>query len=144
MMNVANKVMAAWYQMLNGNISVPVYRVDAPPEERGNYVLLRVESETESSNNHQHVTKPVLITEVVTRDHVRIDDSVAADIDGEISGLLYGPGGPSDIQLPQQDDIQFSEVRRSNATYIQEDDGRYRYYTIATRNVHRVVQLINA
>src|SRR5690606_4710489 len=131
MRNVTGKLMTAWYELLNGTISVPVYRVDAPPD-IDNYVLLRVESETDQSNNSRFVTDPVIITEVVTRFQARIDDGLAIQIDDEISQALTTV--PGKHNLPVQDNIQIVDVRRSNATYINEDDGTHRYQRLITRN----------
>ncbi len=138
MRNIKNKLMNAWYQMLNGQISVPVYRVDAPPDYEGHYVLLRYESSTYDNNNRDFVDLPVIITEVVTKFPTRIDDGLSADIDDEIAQLLMPSIGHSG--LPPQEGIHIVDVRRLNATEIQEDDGTFRYLTLATRNVHRVVQ----
>lgn len=137
--NITNKVMNAWVALLDGVISVPVYRVDAPNDESGNYVLLRVESETGKFNNATHVTQPVIITEVITKFETIIDDTVAAEIDDEIAQLLY-QGSPGAHNLPQQAGIQIVEVKRQNATYFGEDDGTYKYHRLATRNVCRVLQ----
>lgn len=141
MRNVTGLLMNSWFELLNGNISVPVYRVDAPPTEDGNYVLLRVESDTDSSNNQNFVTNPVIITEVVTRFAARIDDAMAGDIDNEIGILVKSRS--STHNLPAQTDIQIVDIRRLNATYINEDDGTNRYHRLITRNLHRVVQLVN-
>jgi hypothetical protein len=108
MINVTNKVMKAWYELLHGNLSVPVYRVDAPISEEGNYVLLRVESESDKTNNSKFVTSPVVITEVVTKFSAAIDDGVAAEIDSEIAELLFPVVGQHG--LPAQDDIQITDV----------------------------------
>ena len=139
MINVTNRVLKAWYELLNGNLSVPVYRVDAPATEEGNYVLLRVESNSDTPNNHKFISRPVVITEVVTKFSVMIDDSLAGDIDEEIGGLLYS--SPSVHNLPAQDDIQIIHVQRQDATYLPEDDGTFRYHRLITRNIHRVEQL---
>ena len=139
-MNITGKIMTAWYELLAGNISVPVYRVDAPPEETGHYVLLRVESETDNSNNSSFVTNPVIITEVVTKFSVRINDAIAGEIDNEIAVLLQTTSAIHN--LPVQDDIEITDVRRANATYLSEDDGTFRYHRLITRNIHRVLQLV--
>lgn len=141
MRNVTNLIMKAWYELLSGNISVPVYTDDAAPTEEGHYVLLRIESDGDNSNNQNFVTNPVLITEVVTRFSTRIDYWKAGEIDSEI-GVLLKPTSATHA-LPVQEDIQIVDVRRSNATYINEDDGTFRYKTLVTRNLHRVVQLVN-
>ena len=132
--------MNAWFALLDGNISVPVYRVDAPATETGNYVLLRVESFTDSSNNSKFVTEQVIITDVVTKFATMINDSKADEIDEEISGLLY-PSSPGHHALPSQADIQIVSVIRRDATVLNEDDGTYRYNRLITRNIHRVEQL---
>lgn len=141
MRNTAGLVMNSWYELLNGNISVPVYRMDAPPEQDGHYVLIRVESDGERSNNQAFVTNPVIITEVVTKFRARIDDGLAIEIDSEIGVLLKTNAATHN--LPSQDDIEIVQVRRLNATYINEDDGTHRYHRLITRNLHRVVQLVN-
>ena len=141
MKNVNGQILKAWYQLLNGNISVPVYRTDAPSNETGNYVLLRVESDLERSNNHSFVTAPVIITEVVAKFSASIDDGIAIEIDNEIGMALKSRTGTHN--LPSQDNVEIVDVRRSNATYINEDDGTYRYHRLITRNLHRVVQLVN-
>jgi hypothetical protein len=141
MRNVTGLLMASWYELLNGNISVPVYRVDAPPTEEGNYLLLRVESDSDRSNNQEFVTNPVIITEVVTKFSVRIDDGLAGEIDNEVGVLVKSRSATHN--LPAQTDIQIVDIRRLNATYINEDDGTFRYHRLITRNVHRVVQLVN-
>lgn len=135
--------MNAWQALLEGNISVPVYRVDAPTEQTGDYVLIRVESQTDQSNNARFVSNVVLVTDVVTRNKSRINDSRAGSIDDEIAQLLLSAPGLG--LLPQQTGIQVVDVRRADATYIGEDDGVFRYYRIVTRNLHRVVQhLVNS
>lgn len=138
MKNVIGKLLAAWFELLNGNISVPVYRTDAPPTEEGNFVLLRAESDTDVSNNQNFVTTLVIITEVITKFNARIDDGLAVSIDDEI-GQLVKPTSATHA-LPAQAGIQIVDVRRSNSTVLPEDDGTFRYNRIITRNVHRVLQ----
>jgi hypothetical protein len=140
MINVTNKILKAWHELLNGNLSVPVYRLDAPISEDGNYVLLRVESDTDVPNNHKWVSTPVIISEVVTRFATITDDSMAGDIDSEIAELLYD--SPSQHNLPSQDGVQIVSVKRRDQTYLPEDDGSNRYLRLIVRNVHRVEQII--
>jgi len=138
MINVSTRILKAWFELLNSNLSVPVYRYDAPRTENGNYVLLRMESDTDTPNNHKFSNNPVVITEVVTRFETMIDDAVAGNIDSEIAGLLYT--SPSVHNLPAQSDIQIVYVQRRDATYLPEDDGENRYFRLITRNIHKVVQ----
>ena len=142
MINVTNRVLKAWFELLDGNLSVPVYRTDAPASEDGNYVLLRVESDSDTPYNSKAVSNPVIITEVVTKFNTMIDDSIAGEIDEEIAELLY-PVDVAHHALPVQNDIQISYVQRRDSTYISEDDGTNRYHRLVVRNIHRVEQLIN-
>lgn len=133
MRNVAGYILNNWFDKLNGNISVPVYRTNVPAEERGNYVLLRMESDTYRGNNHSFVTRPVLIYEVVTRFQMAIDDGLANEIDDEVVQIMFTKPGASSIQ-------QITEMRRESATYIDEDDGDEKYYRLAVRVSHRFSQ----
>jgi hypothetical protein len=142
MINVGNRVRKAWYELLNGNTSVPVYGGDVPITETGNHILLRIESDSDTPNNQKFISNPVIITEVVTRFSTMIDDSIAGEIDEEIGELLF-PTTVAQHALPAQADIHITSVQRRDATYLQEDDGTYRYYRLITRNVHRVEQLVN-
>lgn len=139
MISVLNSLLNSWYQLLNGNVNVPVYRVDAPASAT-DYVIIRVESESDASNNSRDVTNPVIITEVVTRfdPSELINDSAAHDIDGMIAGLLFPTVGKHNLQA--QSGIQITSVRRTDATILSEDDGSYRYYRVITRNLHRILQ----
>lgn len=145
MINVSNKILKAWFELLNGNVivnsvTIPIYRTDAPATEEGNYIIIRVESETDNSNNQKFVTNPIIITEIVTKFRTIIDDGLSAEIDSEIGNLLF-PTVPGVHALPQQDDIEISQVIRQSSTYLPEDDGTFRYHRLITRNYHRVVQL---
>lgn len=137
--NNTNKVLTAFYELLNGVISKPVYRTDAPATQEGDYVLLRAESETDATNNNRHVSNIVIITEVVTKHATMIDDSIAPGIDDEIAELMFTNPGVNN--LPAQTGIQITSITRENATYINEDDGTSRFHRLITRNVCRVAQL---
>lgn len=142
MINPGHLILKSWFELLDGEISVPVYRTDAPPEEKGNYVLLRLESSTDRRNNNANVTMPVLITEVVTKYDTMINDSDVFLIDSEIGMLLSSD--PATHNLPVQAGIQIVDVVRQNETVIPEDDGTHRYNRLITRNIHRVLQQAEA
>jgi len=142
MINPGNKILKSWYELLNNNLSVPVYRYSAPADEDGNYVLLRMESSTIIPNNHQFGHQQVLITEIVTKNNGGglIDDSLAGNIDTEIGDLLYS--STFQHNMPMQDDIQIISVTRQNQTYLPEDDGVNQILRLITRNVHLTKQLL--
>lgn len=138
MINPGHKILTAWFELLNGNLSVPVYRTDAPVNAPDKYVILRMESGTDRRNNQANVTNPVLITEVVTKYDVMINDADIFEIDTEIGLLLSST--PATHNLPIQPGIQITSVIRQNETILPEDDGSRRINTLITRNIHRVVQ----
>lgn len=129
----------AWYQLLNGNISLPVYRTDAPPDAT-DYVLLRAESSSDRSNNTRFGNQVVIITEVITRfgSAELINESAAHQVNSEI-GVLVLPT-PAKHNLPPMGGIQVVSIKRQDKQAIPEDDGAYRYYRVITRNIHRVTQ----
>jgi hypothetical protein len=142
MINPGAKILKAWFDLLDGSLSVPVYRTDAPYTETGNYVLLRLESSTELSNKHHFITRPVIITEVVTKFDSMIDDSIAIEIDSEISSLLKTTVGRHN--LPDQDGIEINGVSRVNQTILPEDNGSSpKINRLITRNVHIVSELVD-
>lgn len=141
--NTTYKVRKAWFELLNNNVSVPVFGADVPAGYSGNYIQLRIESNTDTPNNHKFYDNVVIITEAVAQFDTMIDDSIAPGIDGEIDELLF-PTDPGKHALPAQDDIQIVSVQRRDATYLQEDDGAIpRIHRVITRNVHRVGQLVD-
>lgn len=139
MVNVGNKLMNAWYSLLDGNVNVPVYRVDVPPDVT-DYVIIRPESNTDRSNNTRFGTSEVIITEVCIRfDSAElIDETAAHDIDTLIGSLVLPT--PSNHALPVQSGIQVVSIKRQDQQTIPEDDGVNRYYRVITRNIHRVTQ----
>lgn len=140
--NLTYPVRKAWYELLNGNLSVDVFATDAPASHSGHYVLLRTESDTNTPNNHKFYNNVVIITEVITQFDTMIDDSIAPGIDSEIDSLLF-PTTPGHHALPAQDDVQIISVERRDATYLPEDNGATpRIHRLITRNVHRVGQLV--
>lgn len=137
MINPGALILKAWHELLNGNISVPVYRTDAPASENGNYVLLRIESSTQGRTNQSNIHRPVVISEVVTKYDTMINDSDVFEIDTEIGELLSSD--PAKHNLPAQGGIQIVDVFRQNGTVIPEDDGTHRYNRLIVRNIHRVL-----
>lgn len=141
MINVTNKLLKAWYELLSGNISVPVYMIDAPASEEGDYVLVRPESGTKIPNAHAYRSQPVIIVEIVTRNKTMIDYTTAGDIDTGIGQLVYDD--PATHNLPAQDDIQISRCEKGDQTYLPEDDGTNKHNRIITRWLHVVEELVN-
>jgi hypothetical protein len=145
MLNVFNKLMDLWFEMLDGNLSIdgtniPVYRVDVPTDAPDMFVVLRRESLTNNSNNSSFVTNPVIISEVEVRSGsaALIRDEISVRIDTQIGQLLQPT--PSTHGLGSDSSIQIVTVSRRDQNFIAEDDGSYRIDRIVTRNYHRIKQ----
>lgn len=139
MIAVDDKVMNSWYSLLNGVISVPVYVEGSVPEsEGGNYVELRVESESEDDTKHSFRSDLVIITDIVTRFELAPNRSVASGIDNEIKTLIKSTSGINN--LATQSGIQILNVIPSDSNFIQEYDSGTIYYRKIVRYTHRIIQ----
>jgi len=139
MIAVDDKVMNSWQELLDGVISVPVFIEDSVPEEySGNYVELRVESETEDDTKHSFRSDLVIITDIVTRFSVSPNRSVASGIDNEIKALIKSVPGLNN--LVAQSGIQILHVVPSDASFLQEYSTGVIYYRKIVRYTHRIIQ----
>lgn len=134
MKNAAKALRQAYYDALNGNIDVNVYKEDVPSSEVSNHVIIRVESETDESNNQQFVTLPVVIIEIVTIFGSSIDPDKVEDIDNTIRGIL-----PAHFSFTMTD-FQHAGGTPQSSTYISEDDGVNKYFRKITRYTNRVIE----
>lgn len=146
MRNVTNLLLQSWYMMLSTApdlAGIPVYRLDvsngADPDV---YILLRAESGTWEVNNNRFVTSEVIITEIVAKFDIAIDDGKVVEIDDIIARTLF-PAPTVSHALPPAAGIKVTDIRRLNQTYLPEDDGAIpRIHRLITRNQHRVFQTI--
>lgn len=136
MTSVASELMAAWFQLLDGNISVPVYRGDVFSNENS-YVLLRYESESNAKNKTSFASNNVVVVEVVVKSNGYINDSTAYEIDGEIKELVYDDPRTHNIVTPS---YQVVTVNFGGTTPLYEDDGNIRLHRLITRFEHRIKQ----
>jgi len=126
MRNVTKKLVNSYWELLNGSLSVPVYIESVPESETGNYVLLRVEGETNVDENAKTWIKEiVVILDIVTVFDNMIDTSVVDDI---LAATPY-----SGHNLAAQTGMQINRVTDETSEYLQEDDGTYKYYRKITR-----------
>ncbi len=138
MINVTTPLMESWYELLHGNISVNVYRTNAPVTEKGNYVVLRKESESEVPLGSRIWTKPIIVVEIVTRFPNSNRDDVSGEIDNEIS-LLWS-GAILNNNLPVKVGIQISNVYKQGVTFLDEFTGSEYIYRHITRYRHDITQ----
>src|SRR5688572_32824835 len=139
MIAVDDKLMNSWQELLDGVISVPVFIEGSVPEEyNGNYVELRVESETEDDTKHSFRSDLVIITDIVTRFHVSPNRSVASAIDSEIKNLVRPSPGINGLLKPAG--VQILHVIASDAAFFPEYSTGVIYYRKIVRYTHKIVQ----
>lgn len=118
---------------------LPVYQVSVDDKQTGNYILLRMESETDLSDKNKFVTSPVIIIDIVTRHEGAIDASVVEGYDNEVRQAIW----PTRRTTGLADWIgaQVTMVNFEGANYIDSFDGaRYEHRKI-TRLSNRLNQL---
>ena len=141
--NVMNPLVESWFSLLDGNltynsIDVNVYMEDPDNDEENHHVLIRAESETDDSNKHSFITRPVIVIDIITYHPVSINRAVVDNIDDQIRGLVF-PTRKHD--LPPLQDLQITNVIPEGGSYLTEDDGTKRIYRKTTRYTHRITQI---
>lgn len=143
MINTMAKLMNAWYDLLDGNLTynnqaVDVYKEDTEEETSLHYVLLRAESETDDSNKRSFANESVVVVDIVTTFSGRVDRSVAENIDGQIGALILTD--PRTSGLSAQSGMQILNVTLENTAYLTEEDETNKYYRKISRFSHRILQ----
>lgn len=143
MINVTNLLIESWCELLNNQVivntqTIPVYRTSAPIDEKGNYIVVRKESETEIPLGSRVWTKPIIITDVVTAFPNTHRDDVATEIDSKISELWSG--AILNNNLPVKAGIQISNVYKQTVNYVNEFTKSGYIYRVITRYKHDILQ----
>lgn len=139
MIAVDDKLMDSWMALLDGNISVNVYKEGSVPEdENRNYVELRMESEFADDTKQSFRSDVVLITDIVTFFDIAIDRSVVSAIDNEIKSLVKP--SPGQYGLTQQSGMQIQNAYATTAAYREEFDEGKKIYRKIVRWKHRINQ----
>lgn len=146
MKNYVGDLIKAYYQCLNGNITyggqdVNVYNVAVDSTDRFHYVLIRPESESDSSNKHSFVTNPVVVIDIMTVHDGGIDASVVEDIDDQIRQLIFTARNTVGIVITA--DFQLLNVIARNSNYLDGFDGTRHEFRKITRFENRVNQFQN-
>lgn len=132
--NVSKIIRQAYYDALNGNISVSVYKEDVAIDEKGHHVIIRIESETDGSHKAGFVTNPVVITDVVGVFGSSVDPDEVDDIDSEIRAILKGDVNATLVSSG----VLISNMTPKTSESFSEDDGSKKYYRKITRWVQRI------
>ena len=145
MKNPGHQLKTAWHTKLSGNITisgnqVKVFREDADAAPGNYYVVLRMESSTNESTADAHLTRPVMITHIVTRfsGATGIKDDICESIDDQIKVLVIPTANNDGLTDPTG--FQILNVSPQSESYLTEDDGQYKYYQKIIRWEHQIVQ----
>lgn len=132
-------LMDSWQELIDGVISVPVFKEGSVPEEiEENYVELRAESENEDDTKHSFDSDNIVITDIVTMFNVSVDRSVCESIDNEIKTRVR-PTTQSH-GLMDQSGIQILAVYPETTNYVEEYDSGKKYYRKIVRYRCRIIQ----
>jgi len=142
-MNTMEKLRNAWYALLNGGIiynsvAVDVYKEDVPETEDGHYVLIRAESEIDTSNKQNFRSDSVVIVDIVTSFENNVNSSVVESIDGQIQALIFN--GPPLNRLSVQSGMQIINVKAETTSYLPQEDGSKKFYRKVSRYRHTIFQ----
>lgn len=141
MINTTGLLMDSWQELIDGVISVPVYKEGSVPEdEEGSYVELRAESEFENDTKHSFENDTIIVCDIVTMFNHAIDRSVVEGIDSEIKALIKSTPGIHNLQ--QQSGMQILNVIPQTTNYLEEYDGTKKYYRKIVRYTHRIIQTL--
>jgi len=139
MIAVDDLLMDSWMSLLDGVISVPVYKEGSVPEsETGNYVELRWESNSSDDTKQSFRSDEIIITDIVTSFNLSVDRSISAGIDNEIKALINST--PGIHNLAAQSGIQILHVLMETSSGFEEYSSGKKYYRKIVRYRNRIVQ----
>jgi len=139
MIAVMGKLMDSWHSLLNGVISVPVYKEGSVPEEiESSYVELRAESASEDDTKHSFRSDEIVITDIVTMLNLAVDRSLCEAIDDQIKQLIRPTSQTHG--LAAQSGMQILFVYPETTNYLEEYDSGKKYYRKIVRYRNRIVQ----
>lgn len=136
--NCIQDLTTAWFNLLDGNVGVNVYKESVPIREKGNHVLIRAEGETTIKNNSAFFINAVIIIEVVTVFETMIDRSTVDTIDGLITELIFT--SPNTYGINSLTNHQITDIQLQSSRYLAEDDGTKKYYSKISRYDHSLNQ----
>lgn len=131
-------LVTAWMDLLDGTISVPVYREVVPESETGDYVFIREDGESQEKNKGGFFTNCGVIVEIVTHfsTYSGINGSAANTIDNKITDILFPLPNTHGLVM---EDHHIASIRRESLPAVIEDSEPKVYRKIA-RYEHLIIQ----
>lgn len=127
--------MDAWFDLLDGNISVPVHKIDVPMGASEPYVWIYPESGTGADNKRSKVDEVVVVVQVVTRFNAAINQEPVEEIDEAVEALVRPSSTSTGLSVSG---YQVHQVSRDGFNYITEEDGTDKIYSKVSRYIHRI------
>lgn len=128
-----------WFQLLNGQLSVSVYKDAAPLNADGNYVLIRSEGSTNTdTTNSGFFRSAVIVVDILTQFPVIGNSKLAYDIAQEISDLVLLSPNSFGVTLPNH---QITQITLQSEDEIYEDDNSEKIFRLVKRYEHFVNQI---
>jgi hypothetical protein len=136
--NALYQIKTEWYQTLNGQLSVSVYKDAVPITETGNFVLLRAEGSTDRElNNSAFFRSAILVVEIFTQFPTIANSKTAYDIAQEIDDLVMLSPNSYGITLT---DFQITQLTVQSESELYEDDGAVKVFRVVKRYEHIINQ----
>jgi hypothetical protein len=139
MINPSRDILKAWFELLveTDPINYPVYRYENPNSE-SEYIILRMESDRWVPNDRKLIFDSVLVVESIVRvaANAAINDLAAWAMDTEVGQKVFDSA--MQHNLPQQNDIRFTDVNMTSRTYQLDADDTYKYFRVISRYTHKI------
>lgn len=127
-----------WFQALNNQLSVPVYKDAAPISADGNYVLIRSEGSTNTDlNNSAWFRSAVIVVDINTEFPVIGNSKVAYDIAQEIDDIILISPNSFGISLTNQ---HITQLTLQSEDELYEDDNSVKIFRLIKRFEHFLTQ----
>ena len=128
-----------WFQLLNGQLSVSVYKDAAPLSADSNYVLIRSEGSTNTdTTNSGFFRSAIIVVDILTVFPVIGNSKTAYDIAQEISDLVLLSPNSFGVTLPNH---QITQITLQSEDEIYEDDNSEKIFRLVKRYEHFVNQI---
>ncbi len=132
------EIKTAWWNVLSGIISVPVYKDAVPLQANGNYVLIKSDGSNQTElNNSAFFQSVVIICEIYTKFATTGQSKTAYDIAQEIYDEIITSPNSFGITLTN---FQITQITVQSETELYEDDGSEKVFRLIIRYEHFINQ----
>lgn len=131
----------AWFQLLNNNISLPVYKDSVPINQITNFVLIRSEGSTNTDTTNSGFFRSAIIIVEINCKNPTIGNSVTAyQVAQEINDLVLISPNQFGISIQNH---QITQITLQSEDELYEDDGSTKIFRVIKRYEHFINQNLN-